>query len=48
MISVSSFSLGLAGLSSGAGGSFISQVLLANADVLCASASPLMEEDVHM
>lgn len=29
-----------------AGGSFISKVLLANADALCAAASPLMEEDI--
>ena len=27
------------------GGSFISKVLLANADALCAAASPLVEED---
>ncbi|GAB1605280.1 diacylglycerol kinase delta-like isoform X1 [Argonauta hians] len=31
-----------------AGGSFISQVLLANADALCAAASPLIEEDIHL
>ena len=31
-----------------AGGSFISKVLLANADALCAAASPLMAEDVDM
>ncbi|XP_063428403.1 diacylglycerol kinase delta-like isoform X2 [Mytilus trossulus] len=29
-----------------AGGSFISKVLLANADALCAAASPLMEEEI--
>ncbi|XP_046342840.1 diacylglycerol kinase delta-like isoform X3 [Haliotis rufescens] len=28
------------------GGSFISKVLLANADALCAAASPLLEEDI--
>ena len=31
-----------------AGGSFISKVLLANADALCAAASPLIEEDIAM
>ena len=30
----------------GGGGSFISKVLLANADALCAAASPLMEEEI--
>ena len=29
-----------------AGGSFISKVLLANADALCAAASPLVEDDI--
>ena len=29
-----------------AGGSFISKVLLANADALCAAASPLIEEEI--
>ena len=41
------------GLSSGlagslAGGSFISRVLLANADALCAAATPLIEEDISL
>ena len=45
------FVLTLTGLSSNiagklAGGSFISKVLLANADALCAAASPLIEEDI--
>ncbi|XP_052783557.1 diacylglycerol kinase delta-like isoform X2 [Mya arenaria] len=31
-----------------AGGSFISKVLLANADALCAAASPLLEEDIPL
>ena len=31
-----------------AGGSFISKVLLANADALCAAASPLMEEEIPL
>jgi hypothetical protein len=31
-----------------AGGSFISKVLLANADALCAAASPLMEEEIDI
>ncbi|XP_064639407.1 diacylglycerol kinase delta-like isoform X2 [Lineus longissimus] len=31
-----------------AGGSFISKVLLANADALCAAASPLIEEDIAL
>jgi hypothetical protein len=30
------------------GGSFISKVLLANADALCAAASPLIEEDIAL
>ncbi|KAH3810599.1 hypothetical protein DPMN_138992, partial [Dreissena polymorpha] len=30
------------------GGSFISKVLLANADALCAAASPLLEEDIPL
>ena len=30
------------------GGSFISKVLLANADALCAAASPLMEEEIPL
>ena len=29
------------------GGSIISKVLLANADALCAAASPLMDQDVE-
>ena len=32
----------------GGGGSFISKVLLANADALCAAASPLMEEEIPL
>ncbi|XP_074657542.1 diacylglycerol kinase delta-like isoform X2 [Tubulanus polymorphus] len=41
------------GISSGVagslvGGSFISKVLLANADALCAAASPLMEEEIAL
>ncbi|XP_070213170.1 diacylglycerol kinase delta-like isoform X4 [Littorina saxatilis] len=31
-----------------AGGSFISKVLLANADALCAAASPLLEQDIPL
>ncbi|KAL4219804.1 hypothetical protein ACF0H5_020216 [Mactra antiquata] len=31
-----------------AGGSFISKVLLANADALCAAASPLLEEEIPL
>ncbi|BFZ00570.1 hypothetical protein BsWGS_03608 [Bradybaena similaris] len=31
-----------------AGGSFISKVLLANADALCAAASPLIEQDIPL
>ncbi|XP_064615103.1 LOW QUALITY PROTEIN: diacylglycerol kinase delta-like [Liolophura sinensis] len=31
-----------------AGGSFISKVLLANADALCAAASPLIQEDIPL
>ena len=47
------FTVVTAGLSSGvagclAGGSFISKVLLANADALCAAASPLMEEEIAL
>ena len=43
----------ISGLSSGvagslAGGSFISKVLLANADALCAAASPLLEQDIDL
>ena len=30
------------------GGSFISKVLLANADALCAAASPLLEQDIPL
>ncbi|XP_013412393.1 diacylglycerol kinase delta isoform X2 [Lingula anatina] len=41
-----SLSSGIA--SSLAGGSFISKVLLANADALCAAASPLMEEEISL
>lgn len=45
------FDIFVSGLSSSiaaklAGGSFISKVLLANADALCAAASPLMEEEI--
>ena len=41
--------IGGGGLSGGlAGGSFISKVLLANADALCAAATPLMEEDIDL
>ena len=32
----------------GGGGSFISKVLLAYADALCAAASPLMEEEIPL
>lgn len=31
-----------------ASGSFISKVLLANADALCAAASPLIEEEIPL
>ncbi len=40
------YSSGVAG--SLAGGSFISKVLLANADALCAAVSPLMQEEIDM
>ena len=36
---------GLSGAGGGIGGSFISKVLLANADALCAAASPLVEQE---
>ena len=43
---VSGYTSGVAG--SLAGGSFISKVLLANADALCAAVSPLMQEEIDM